>query len=294
MHIFPYARAVLSAALLMAAMAHDSSGQHAARSPVRVEVNIPAFRLDVWRDSVRVESFGVAVGSRRYATPRGAFAITTVTWNPWWYPPPSEWAANDTVTPPGPANPMGRVKVQLAATYFIHGTPLEASIGSASSHGCLRMRNADAIAFARLLQESAGIAMSDSALERLLASRVTQTIVLPDSVPAELLYRTAEVFGDTLSLHPDVYGLRVDRAAEALAVLERAGIDSASIAAGVLDSLLRRSRTRAVHVALGALRLTPPSVIGAHARAAGQWPGDGAIIARSSGSGVPGTGCVSR
>ena len=167
MHIFPYA--VLSTALMMAALSDDSGGQQTAGSSVRVELNIPAFRLDVWRDSVRVESFGVAVGSRRYATPRGSFAITTVTWNPWWYPPPSEWAANDTVTPPGPANPMGRVKVQLATTYFIHGTPLEASIGSAASHGCIRMRNADAIAFARLLQESAGIAMSDSALEHLFA-----------------------------------------------------------------------------------------------------------------------------
>jgi hypothetical protein len=31
--------------------------------PWHVELNIPAFRIDVLRDSVRIQSFGVAVGS---------------------------------------------------------------------------------------------------------------------------------------------------------------------------------------------------------------------------------------
>jgi hypothetical protein len=226
-----------------------------ARQPLRLELNVPAFRIDVWRDGARSSSFPVAVGAPRYPTPRGDFAITEITWNPWWYPPPSEWAREDTVTPPGPRNPMGRVKLRLDAAYYVHGTPLEQSIGSAASHGCIRMLNADAIALARQLQESAGMAMTDGELELLLASRTTRLVMLPDSVSVAVVYRTAEVFNDTLSLHPDVYQLKADRTGEAVGALRAAGLDSAQIDERILAVLLRASRARAVHVSLDSVRV---------------------------------------
>ena len=106
---------------------------------------MPAFRLDVLADTQVIRSFAIAVGMRRYPTPIGDFAISDVQWNPWWNPPASPWAEKDTITPPGPGNPMGKVKLPLGSLLFVHGTPLTASIGKAASHACIRMRNADAI-----------------------------------------------------------------------------------------------------------------------------------------------------
>ncbi|HSJ63011.1 MAG TPA: L,D-transpeptidase [Gemmatimonadaceae bacterium] len=258
--------------------------------PWRVELNIPAFRVDVLRDSVRIRSFGVAVGSRQFPTPRGSYTITEIVWNPWWYPPPSGWAKEDTVTPPGPRNPMGRVKLQLADVYYIHGTPLEQSIGSAASHGCIRMRNADAIALARLLQEGAGITMNDDEIERLIASRRTRIVPLADSVSIALVYRTAEVYAETLALHPDVYRLGVDRFAEAAAALFTAGIDSVHLDGAVLDSLIGKARTAAVRVPVSAVRSDSAIAVVAPRP---PMQDDAADVATSSGSRRAGPGCLS-
>ena len=62
----------------------------------------------------------MAVGERRYPTPLGASQVTHITWNPWWYPPRTEWARNDTIHAPGDLNPMGRVKLQFGGLYFLH------------------------------------------------------------------------------------------------------------------------------------------------------------------------------
>ena len=90
-----------------------------------IEINVPAFRLDVRADTQVIRSFAIAVGMRRYPTPTGDFVISEVQWNPWWNPPDSPWAENDTVTPPGPGNPMGKVKLPLGSLLFVHGTPLQ-------------------------------------------------------------------------------------------------------------------------------------------------------------------------
>ena len=52
---------------------------------------------------------------------------------------------------------MGRVKMFIRAPdYYIHGTGLTSSLGNARSHGCIRMRNIDAVDLARLVMVHAG------------------------------------------------------------------------------------------------------------------------------------------
>jgi lipoprotein-anchoring transpeptidase ErfK/SrfK len=90
-------------------------------------------------------TFGVATGASGYATPIGAFEITTLQRNPWWYPPPSPWASGKTAVPPGPGNPLGTRWMGISSPFVgIHGTPDAASIGYSASHGCVRMRIPDA------------------------------------------------------------------------------------------------------------------------------------------------------
>jgi murein L,D-transpeptidase YcbB/YkuD len=222
----------------------------AQRPPLALELNVPAFRIDVLRDTTRIRSFDVAVGTRAYPTPRGEFEISEIVWNPWWTPPPSEWARDDIVMPPGPGNPMGRVKMQLAPSYLIHGTPLEQSIGSAGSHGCVRMRNEDVVALARLLQEASGVPFSDSVVATLLRNRTTRNVTLPVPLPVRIVYRTTEVRADTLLLHPDVYRLHASRVDEAMASLEAAGLDSAGFDRERLVELLNSVRGAAVNTPL--------------------------------------------
>jgi murein L,D-transpeptidase YcbB/YkuD len=105
-----------------------------------------------------VRSWPVSVGMRSYPTPKGDFRIRRIDWNPSWRPPPSGWARDRSPEPPGsPANPMGRVKIFFRAPdYYIHGTGHAGSLGGAASHGCIRMRNIDAVELARIVMVNGG------------------------------------------------------------------------------------------------------------------------------------------
>ena len=219
---------------------------------VHLVLNIPAYRLDVVRDDAIVATYGVAIGMRKYPTPTGDFDVTRVIWNPWWYPPDREWAAGERVTPPGPQNPMGRVKLLMRGPYYLHGSPYESSIGTAASHGCLRMRNRDAIALARLLQQATAAAITEDDVDLLTTrSRRTREVALPQPVPLHIAYRVVEVRRDSLLLHRDVYRRGTPatrrRVAEAL---EQAGLDAGRMDIAVLDSLLVAGRASHASIAI--------------------------------------------
>ncbi len=150
--------------------------------PLQVVVDVAAARVRVFMDGEVMRTYTVAVGARAYPTPRGKYMIDEVTWNPSWTPPASEWAAKARPEPPGPANPMGRVKLRFAPLYYLHGTPNVASLGHAASHGCVRMANRDAIDLAKLIQGWSDPARADE-IEAALQRHVTRTIRLTHPVP---------------------------------------------------------------------------------------------------------------
>lgn len=210
-----------------------------------LELNIPALRLDVFRGRDRIQTYVVAVGLRRYPTPIGDFALNEITWNPWWYPPKSYWARREKITKPGSANPMGKVKLLLGGSLYLHATPFTSSIGSAASHGCVRMRTTDAVTLAKLAQSSSGATITDASVDSLVSSwSETRSIDLPVPVPVRVVYELAEVRGDSLVLHPDVYRLRQgDAEAEALRVLAQNAHDTSRVDRAALRPLLRRAQT---------------------------------------------------
>jgi murein L,D-transpeptidase YcbB/YkuD len=168
---------------------------------------------------------------RRYATPTGDFEITRIAWNPWWYPPDAEWAAQDTVTAPGPGNPMGKVKLMFNGPYYLHGTPLASSIGRAASHGCVRMRDEDAVELARIVQKYGGVEVSEPVMDSLMVNwKKTRLFRLARFIPVTIVYRTAEVRDSMLSLYPDVYRRERDAPYDrALAALSAVGIPSSAV-----------------------------------------------------------------
>jgi lipoprotein-anchoring transpeptidase ErfK/SrfK len=97
-------------------------------------------RLYLYHGMRLVRRFSIAVGMPRYPTPIGRFTIVRMERNPTWDPPNSDWAAGLGPVPPGPGNPLGTRWMGLSAPGIgIHGTPAAYSIGTAASHGCIRM-----------------------------------------------------------------------------------------------------------------------------------------------------------
>ena len=129
-------------------------------------------------DSV-VDMYDIADGKEPYPTPRGSFKIRKLTWNPSWRPPDSEWAKNKKATGPGdPKNPMKVVKIFFKEPdYYIHGTADVGSMGSAESHGCLRMRPEDVMKVGKWLMENGGSPQEENWFMRLIHSRRQEKII---------------------------------------------------------------------------------------------------------------------
>lgn len=177
-----------------------------AASRLEVIVNIPAYRLDAVVDGEVVASFPITVGAPDEPTPDGRFVIDRLVWNPWWHPP-AHRRPKDQVTPPGPRNPMGRVKLHFAADlYFIHGTAKTGELERATSRGCIRLSNEDAISLAALVLQHAGPELSPEELDRLVRNpRATQHLRLDRPVRLRILYELLEIRRPELDLYPDVY-----------------------------------------------------------------------------------------
>ncbi len=87
----------------------------------------------------RALKYPVAVGTPENQW-TGQLFVASRAVNPSWTPP---WSPGRTV-PGGAGNPLGVRALYLGWTnYRIHGTNAPGSIGSAASHGCFRMLNAD-------------------------------------------------------------------------------------------------------------------------------------------------------
>jgi lipoprotein-anchoring transpeptidase ErfK/SrfK len=110
----------------------------------RIVIDLSAYRLSLIRDGKVAFTFPVAVGQSAYPTPTGRWAIVQMSKNPTWIPPDSPWAKGLGPIPPGPGNPLGTRWIGTSAPAVgIHGTPADYTIGTAASHGCIRMHIPD-------------------------------------------------------------------------------------------------------------------------------------------------------
>jgi lipoprotein-anchoring transpeptidase ErfK/SrfK len=95
-----------------------------------------------------VKTYSVAIGRIGFETPAGLYEIRSKAVNPAWYVPKEAWAGDlaGKVIPPGdPENPLKARWMGFWDGAGIHGTAESDSIGSAASHGCIRMRVSDVI-----------------------------------------------------------------------------------------------------------------------------------------------------
>lgn len=115
-------------------------------------INLSEYRLYYFRDSGKLESFPIGIGTVEFPTPIIDTHVIARLEKPAWYPPASirarhleeEGEPMPHVVPPGPDNPLGPFAIKLEADgYLIHGTNKKMGIGMAVSHGCIRMYNPD-------------------------------------------------------------------------------------------------------------------------------------------------------
>ena len=105
-----------------------------------IKIDISERKLYLYSEGKVVKTYGVAIGMPQYPTPTGNFSIISKVYHPTWTPPPSPWAAGAEPVPPGPDNPLGTRWIGISSpSVGIHGTPQDWSIGTAASHGCIRM-----------------------------------------------------------------------------------------------------------------------------------------------------------
>ncbi|MFC0388948.1 L,D-transpeptidase family protein [Muricoccus vinaceus] len=184
-----------------------------------VVVNIAAAELVAYEEGREVLRSRIVVGAARTRTPQLATFVTSVRTNPPWYVPasiePEIRAAGAVgfrvvngrlIQPPGPANPLGAVRIGLLDSdgIFLHGTSAPALFARpdrALSHGCVRVE--------RVRDLAAWVAGSTpAAMQAMLATGRTLELPPPQEVQVVLGYFTAwpNAAGRVVA-HADPYGL---------------------------------------------------------------------------------------
>lgn len=124
-----------------------TTAQLASKYPTIITVDRAGFRLRLWKDLKLEKTYTIAVGRAGLETPAGVYTINDKQVDPSWHVPNSAWAgdlAGKTI-PPGPADPIKARWMGIYNGAGIHGTDEIDSLGSAASHGCIRMAIPDVI-----------------------------------------------------------------------------------------------------------------------------------------------------
>ncbi len=227
---------------------------------VLIEVNIPATEMVVYENCRERFRKPIAIGAGIYPTPEQNSEITKIEWNPWWYPPPNaEWAKDKKLTPPGPGNPLGRVKMPLSKEILFHGTTSPGSVGRPVSHGCMRMLNNDAVELAWYLQSLFSEKNDPKFLEGYEKNRKrTSVIQLNSPVPVRIIYNPVVAEAGILHLYPDYYHkLGKGKKAAIINELMKQGIDTAIMDDGKIGELAKHWPGKKSEVAIEELLTVP-------------------------------------
>jgi lipoprotein-anchoring transpeptidase ErfK/SrfK len=120
----------------------------AEKYPVLLVVNRGSFQLSFYKRLELQRAYTVAIGAVGFDTPAGMYHIQNKAVNPAWSVPNSDWAGSlaGTVVPGGvPENPLKARWLGIYDGAGIHGTDQTYSLGTAASHGCVRMAIPDVI-----------------------------------------------------------------------------------------------------------------------------------------------------
>jgi lipoprotein-anchoring transpeptidase ErfK/SrfK len=125
-----------------------TTAELAKKYPVVLVADRGSFQLRLYKDLKLAKEYTVAVGAVGFDTPAGLYHIQNKAVDPAWTVPNSDWAGDlaGQVIPGGtPENPLKARWLGIYDGAGIHGTDQTYSLGSAASHGCIRMAIPDVI-----------------------------------------------------------------------------------------------------------------------------------------------------
>ena len=115
-------------------------------TPTVILVNRTAFQLTLYKNLKLIKTYGIAVGQVGLETPAGLYHIQNKAVNPAWHVPNSAWAGSlaGQVIPAGRRRTRSRRAGWASTTARASTAPSDdGSIGTAASHGCIRMHIPD-------------------------------------------------------------------------------------------------------------------------------------------------------
>jgi lipoprotein-anchoring transpeptidase ErfK/SrfK len=120
----------------------------ASHYPSYITIDRGSFTLRLFKSLKLADEYTIAVGQVGYDTSAGLYDIQSKQVNPTWYVPNEAWAGDlaGTTVPPGPDNPLQARWMGFNGGAGIHGTSDVGSLGTAASHGCIRMSVPDVTA----------------------------------------------------------------------------------------------------------------------------------------------------
>jgi len=120
---------------------HVSDARLAYKYQTYITIDRGHFRLRLWKNLKLAKTYTIAVGRQGLETPAGQYEINDRQVNPSWHVPDSDWAGDlaGRVIPPGPDDPIKARWLGFYNGAGIHGTDEVSSLGTAASHGCIRM-----------------------------------------------------------------------------------------------------------------------------------------------------------
>ncbi|AFY48262.1 hypothetical protein Nos7524_2420 [Nostoc sp. PCC 7524] len=130
----------------------QQSSNAAENTDRQVVVDLSDRRTYVYAGDLVIASYPIAVGKQGWETPTGTFQVKDMQHDPIWQHP-----ITGKVFPAGVDSPLGERWIGFWSDgrneIGFHGTPDIHLLGTAISHGCLRMRNSDV----RLLYDQVGL-----------------------------------------------------------------------------------------------------------------------------------------
>lgn len=125
-----------------------------ARNAYFITIDRDQRRLRLFRRLRLAKAYTISVGRIGLETPAGFYHVRTKAANPAWYVPRASWAGSlaGKIIPGGsPDNPIKARWLGIYDGAGIHGTDDIASLGTAASHGCIRMSIPDVIDLYRVV-----------------------------------------------------------------------------------------------------------------------------------------------
>lgn len=224
----------------------------------RVVVNIPAYRMDVFREGELVKSYKIGIGYPEFPLPTGMRKAQSIIFNPTWTPPDEPWVAKmknvnvgEKVGAGSKLNPLGPIKIPIGLPSLIHGGKSVAKLGTFASHGCVGLTTPQVQDFAKLLAQTSGTELSDTNIQSHLKDKTqTKVVKLDHAVPVELRYETIVAEDGKLHIYKDVYDQDSNTEENLRAVLQANGIS--------MEDLSEAERTQVLS-ALNAMSNHPQS-----------------------------------